>query len=482
MKKMIKKRWFRVLLRTTVIGLTLLVLSVAIFNWRTAREKNDVIARARAAGLPLTLEEFTAGMPPDDQNFARSGFMKMLEEEYENPSRHKPAPASAKARFLAVGDKEVLGALARHRRKNPDFTDFSQLPENSAYGNDAASFLKEFDRRHGSLLDELKAAFSLPFSRPRFVPENFTGGVALSSLSAGYPMDSRGFQDGMRLRAEAALVTGDSGKAAESIGIMARMSETVGSRGMLVSSLVEFVSLREIRKPLKIGIRKHQWTTEDLEKIFTALSRPDLRQHVRKGIESEILMIHLWEEVKKDRKQFSMVGPFLWNGDDTPVVEWIFNKGGTWLPRGFFDFRATDIVKQTLRCTAIAADPGPVIHWWREGKAMRDAYDSMGKLGKRMQSFPSEALLLSHGSRALVNLQLDLAACALERHRIDHGEYPDSLDPIPRQLTIDPLHGSSFRYKRTEEGFLLYSVGPNGVDDGGEEGKGSSMDQKDWVW
>jgi hypothetical protein len=62
---------------------------------------------------------------------------------------------------------------------------------------------------------------------------------------------------------------------------------------------------------------------------------------------------------------------------------------------------------------------------------------------------------------------------ALRAYSLDHRQYPDTLAALsPNYLpTIpaDPYASSgTFRYKRTPESYLLYSIGPDGVDDGGK--------------
>lgn len=60
---------------------------------------------------------------------------------------------------------------------------------------------------------------------------------------------------------------------------------------------------------------------------------------------------------------------------------------------------------------------------------------------------------------------------ALAAHQREHGAYPESLaalapDPLDK-APVDPWTGGAFVYHRTEDGFVLYSVGPNQRDDGG---------------
>ena len=79
--------------------------------------------------------------------------------------------------------------------------------------------------------------------------------------------------------------------------------------------------------------------------------------------------------------------------------------------------------------------------------------------------------------------RLLVTAIALERCRLNRGAYPESLDPlVPELLSSPPLDfmdGQPLRYRHTQDGhFLLYSVGVDCTDDGGNgraTGSGSPM-------
>lgn len=76
-------------------------------------------------------------------------------------------------------------------------------------------------------------------------------------------------------------------------------------------------------------------------------------------------------------------------------------------------------------------------------------------------------------------------ACALERYRLAHGQYPDSLDLLMpawvKKLPADVITGSSVRSRRGSDGrFVAWSVGWDGQDN---DGQGSERpDGPDWVW
>ena len=57
---------------------------------------------------------------------------------------------------------------------------------------------------------------------------------------------------------------------------------------------------------------------------------------------------------------------------------------------------------------------------------------------------------------------------AIHEYQRQHGEYPESLDdllPLMGRLPRDYGDGGVLRYRRTDDGYLLYSVGEDGRDD-----------------
>ena len=102
---------------------------------------------------------------------------------------------------------------------------------------------------------------------------------------------------------------------------------------------------------------------------------------------------------------------------------------------------------------------------------------------------PVSGKAINRTARAETDVKLAITACALERYRLAQGEYPERLGQLAPKfvdaIPIDPMVNEPFRYRRTDDSwFLLYSVGPNGNDDGGlmrSEDK-SDKEEKDWPW
>jgi hypothetical protein len=107
-------------------------------------------------------------------------------------------------------------------------------------------------------------------------------------------------------------------------------------------------------------------------------------------------------------------------------------------------------------------------------RALRAAPDGQPKTEQHMFS-----LLLSSGGvifgtaciRVRGELLATAAGIACERYRRRFGKWPESLAAIPKEILpavpTDPFTGQPLVYRRLPDGATVYSVGPDGRDDGG---------------
>ena len=98
-----------------------------------------------------------------------------------------------------------------------------------------------------------------------------------------------------------------------------------------------------------------------------------------------------------------------------------------------------------------------------------------------------EAALAAEDRTNSMSLLMPVAA-ALAEYCAEHGEYPEKLEElVPGILKLYPsisFNGKPLVYKRLEDGYLLYSTGMNGQDDGGSNERmhmfeGRSLDEID---
>jgi hypothetical protein len=77
------------------------------------------------------------------------------------------------------------------------------------------------------------------------------------------------------------------------------------------------------------------------------------------------------------------------------------------------------------------------------------------------------------GAKTVARQRCLSAVVAVQRHRLRHGQPPESLNAVdsallgPASEPPDPFDGQPLRYKIEESRVLVYSVGPDGKDDGG---------------
>jgi hypothetical protein len=105
--------------------------------------------------------------------------------------------------------------------------------------------------------------------------------------------------------------------------------------------------------------------------------------------------------------------------------------------------------------------------------------------------FPAFQKAALRFARLQTSSDMASVACALERYRLAHGDYPGTLDALaPKfmdKVPHDIINGQPLHYRRTDDGrFVLYSVGWNEKDDGGtvvvKKSGTPDIEQGDWVW
>lgn len=83
---------------------------------------------------------------------------------------------------------------------------------------------------------------------------------------------------------------------------------------------------------------------------------------------------------------------------------------------------------------------------------------------------------------ALAAAQMSCAqtALAVERYRLKNGRLPDDLGLLEPDFLnpelIDPYNGKALRYKKLDKGYVIYSVGADGVDGGADESPNTAND------
>lgn len=216
------------------------------------------------------------------------------------------------------------------------------------------------------------------------------------------------------------------------------------------------------------GIRKKRLNSAHLVQLQTDLDSINLFQDYLRAIESETLhQIESWNQAVSQPSDSHLQPRF------TQFHRWFYPKGWARLNQVALYRVYTSVGIPRVNADAQTFVPDSV-------QPVEEQWISRGPL-IAPDSFKD--LVLQIASRFAFTqttvLQAKIA-CAIERFRIDTGTFPSSLDAlVPNYLSrppVDPGSGKPFIYQTIDNSYLLYSVGWNGLDDGG------IIDKGDWVW
>jgi hypothetical protein len=85
--------------------------------------------------------------------------------------------------------------------------------------------------------------------------------------------------------------------------------------------------------------------------------------------------------------------------------------------------------------------------------------------------FPAMEKLSEAARRKLAHVRCMIVTLAVERYRQKHSAWPETLNQLVPEVLAevprDPFDGEPLRYTRLADGVIVYSVGVDGVDNGG---------------
>lgn len=493
MKRLIRKNWLRRSLQGLVIVVSLFALAAAAVNHRAAGVKRDAVESLKSGGNLVEAAKFQTEMPPDEENFAMIPMLVALREE--NKIR---VPGQA---GWVIGDK--FSALSKDATGKPiylarpgeplDPTIFSVKME---LKGSAAEMLDQFDKRHAEVLGALRQGMGrrwavMPARVDLSKKEAYTTSIVdlwkISQASVG-----------LALRAELAIDVGRGDIALESLLINRRLSDLAMSETGTVAQLFAWNIDRVSMPPLFRGVSAGIWDASSLEKLRQARAGRDTKDGIARTLNSGGVGMAIYCEY--------------WKGDSSlPSTVLEESKGflsrlkSSAAPDAWFDMKSAEILRQTEASLELVRSDRPLQSWWDSSMVSDKPTDWEGI--HRKEQGPSDAGLegwvekfceleplafdslisstLKRGSKAMVDDSLAHLACLLGEYKIARGSYPETLDAIGEPDIIDPLSGKPFVYRVENGAFRLYSIGPNGVDDGASREPAARFghpEQLDWGW
>jgi hypothetical protein len=130
------------------------------------------------------------------------------------------------------------------------------------------------------------------------------------------------------------------------------------------------------------------------------------------------------------------------------------------IPRYHLDY--LDLVGQVIEATKLPARQEA------ETLAALEATEHGGIAERFLPAWQAAARRFHHNQ---AHLRCAVVALATERYRVRHGQWPDSLAALApeflAQVPTDPFNDQPLRYLKLADHVVIYSVGPDGIDNGG---------------
>jgi hypothetical protein len=293
----------------------------------------------------------------------------------------------------------------------------------------------------------------------------------------------------LHLRCAAHLAAGQTEAAFADATNALNIAELLREEPLLISQLVRYAQASIAVSTLWQGLAEHRWTDAQLEYFQHRLAQIDYLPGLVRAFEGERAggikgMERLIREPRPDTG---------FMGQDSGAAR-LFRT----IPRGMLRQNQVAISRsQTEMLTNFRAglsnssEAGLTkLVGAKEDQLdrfIREPYSPFTVMIRML--VPATTRAVEKTARAQTTLRLASVACALERYRLAHGQYPERLEQLVPQFAtsvpLDPMVNQPFHYARTDDGwFRLYSVGLNGRDDGGVMRSDDKNDKedKDWPW
>jgi hypothetical protein len=504
--------------RRCLIVCAWLVTLIALFygeeDWRGRRAWNNYRDTLTAQGAQLDFKAFVPKPIPDSENFAANPEVESWFAHGTNYTNEWNADAYSKASPMVASDgQSSQPEISDSRNPVPHLTDlvawkmafaralvnpndrpgFKSEQLDPASRAQAAPAVLEALKPIDPHFEELRAASGRPDSLyPVVYDSNDPWGTLLPHLSNIKAVCLR-----LDLRACAELAAGQTDKAFNDVQLLLRMDDSLKSDPFLLSYLVRAAVMHVAIHPIWEGLVEHKWSDAQLKELQALLARYNFMADLKAPLASEraagILTADLLEQGKFELNALTR--------DPNVTLEAAANVFGKIMPHGWYDLEKLNYCRlYTLQMEGGFDVDAKIVYPAKitsNTKAMERAFagrNPFTTIITRHQllaavMLPALGNIPKKGAASQVAADEALLACALERYHLAHGQYPDRLDVLAPEflptLPHDLIGGESYKYHRTADSFVLYSVGWNETDDGGQvgmKGKSTDISQGDWVW
>jgi hypothetical protein len=296
-----------------------------------------------------------------------------------------------------------------------------------------------------------------------------------------------------------ALEANDLQEAAQDLGAEADLMRLWDSEPILISSLVRMVCVRIGVATTWEGLQHAGWTDAQLAELQAKWQRVDLISSLESVVAGErVFGINSMAEARKATKAIQLDWNAIVSGTTSgpSLGEWVdkllvapkaalgdayerYPKFWLWKSKWSYEeelcgLELASAALQAVRSMKLSGFCAPAL----ATMSMQNSNDVRSHLGadrRFMILMNSDGFYMQSivkAAQAETARRLLVTAIALKRYKLRHDKWPESLGElvpdILEQVPTDFMDGKPLRYKPAPEGwFLLYSVGEDGIDDGG---------------
>ena len=469
--------WFRSHPLTSIfLGLVVFAAGMHLLaNWRAEVRWQRYCAAARARGVKLTLAEFAPPEIPDAENFAKIPMLRAI----FNGGVQRPME-------LPVVNSGFPGFGSPQKGERLDWQKWQTFFKDAGYiAETTDSPPRDVLRALEHYAPQFKE-WSEWRMRPRCrFPLDLNKGFALPMTHLSTFTDAAKI---FALRMRAHLAEKDSAAAYMDFEDGSQCHRALEDEPTLISKLVQFSALVSLCNAVGEGLRDHAWAEPELRKIESELSTVHVWKNYRLGFASERGFSNwFYNEMAADSPQSrALLGGA------------VSGLGSSYSPQVFLliptrVFRDNQLRQNQYMDELLARASEDGRRFDPDGPLPSSPENLTGMIDRYyFFLFQLSAPAVSEVGKRFVHLRTLLdetrLACGLERFRLAHGAYPETLaELVPdfiAEMPVETYSRQPLIYRRKDGGtFLLYGVGKNRTDDGGViDSKKSDFEQPDHVW
>jgi hypothetical protein len=430
------------ILLVAIVGIGLLLAIFAVWRMNLSHEVSVKLAAIRAADLPTNGKELNAYYPavPDNENAAlvmtqAFALMRNYPDGRSNEIANFKIPA--RGQLLTSEQKKLLSGYVE-------------------INSDA--------------LDKMREAIKLPESR---YPVDYCPGPNTLLPHLG---ELNRLAIIVSYKSFLASESGDTTNAVTEIENLFGMAQTLDQEPDIIAQFVRISLIARAKNSLEHCLNINGLDESELiglASTFSSAEKTNLMVRALVGDRADHVPVFQLVRSKSKSAVELVKGAQQVGGFSTPALDsWLIREPRFFRATGFWDYDLLYFLQVMETNITLDTFPPPqsLIAADNLKRAEEKAREKHYYLSKLLLPPPN---VIVNESKNLAYLRISIAAIAVERFRLAHGKLPKRLDElVPQFLSAvpsDPFDGQPLRYHRLDKGYVIYSIGSDGEDNGGRE-------------